>query len=77
MHTWEWHRQTCLKETLQRPQRWMRDEVKLEAVKHIKLIAQNGLAVLTHQAAELISANVGFLNLHDTLATFDQKSQAV
>jgi len=42
------------------------DEVKFEAMKHIQLIAQNGLAVLTHQAAELISANVRFLNLHDT-----------
>lgn len=65
MHPWKLRRQTCLKETLQRPQRWVCDKVKLEAVKHINLVAQHGLAVLTHQAAELISANVSFLNLRD------------
>ena len=52
-----------LEEAIQCSQGRVSDEVKLEAVQHIQLIAQHALAVLPHQAAELVSANVRLLNL--------------
>lgn len=37
-----------LEEAVQCSQRWMCDEIKLEAVQYVQLIAQHALAVLTH-----------------------------
>lgn len=41
-------RRAHLEEAVQGSQRWMCDEIKLEAVQHIELVAQHTLAVLAH-----------------------------